>query len=179
MRNLLPFANRKKVKREYRLRLITLTLFMAASVVAIGSISILPTLFLSQSKKLSIENQAEFVERSIAHREAEVSLETLRDSRSRLALLATEDEQTTLTETIEVLCQCETTPLVDIDGFFYETFGGIAKINVTGVASTRDALLSYKGRLERSEIFSSVELPISNLARDRDIEFTITVEQTR
>ena len=152
---------------------------MAASVVAIGAISLLPALFLSQSKKVSIENQVEFVERSIALREAEVSLETLRNSRSRLAFLSEGSDSTELTEVLKALCQCETSPQITLNGLFYEELPGAPKVKVMGVAPTRDELLSYKDHLERSEHFSNIELPVSNLARDRDIEFMITVEGVR
>lgn len=42
-----------------------------------------------------------------------------------------------------------------------------------GVAVSRDSLLSYSKRLEGDTLFEKVDLPVSNFAKDRDIEFSL------
>lgn len=51
----------------------------------------------------------------------------------------------------------------------------IGPILLSGIASDRQTLASFRDRLLESEQIVSVDLPISNLANDSDIQFNITV----
>ena len=46
---------------------------------------------------------------------------------------------------------------------------------ISGDATTRQALADFRDRLLRQPEISDVVLPISNLAKDRDIKFSISV----
>jgi hypothetical protein len=48
-------------------------------------------------------------------------------------------------------------------------------IHVTGTAENRQALAAFRDRLLAQPEVASVDLPISNLAKDRDIQFTLSV----
>lgn len=52
---------------------------------------------------------------------------------------------------------------------------GVAPVTVSGTADDRQSLASFRDRLLAIEEVTSVDLPISNLARDKDISFTLTV----
>lgn len=52
---------------------------------------------------------------------------------------------------------------------------GVAPVTLVGVANNRQSLASFRDRLLAEEEVVSVDLPISNLASDKDIQFTITV----
>ena len=49
---------------------------------------------------------------------------------------------------------------------------------VQGIAPTREALVSYKNRLEGLTIGNKVELPISELAKSKDIRFSLRFTRT-
>lgn len=51
---------------------------------------------------------------------------------------------------------------------------GIAPIRISGVAADRQALAAFRDRALEEEQITVVDLPISNLAKDRDIPFEIT-----
>ena len=51
----------------------------------------------------------------------------------------------------------------------------IAPVSLTGIARDRKTLASFRDRLLAEEQIVSVDLPISNLASDSDIQFIITV----
>jgi len=48
-----------------------------------------------------------------------------------------------------------------------------AGVEEADLAASRDALLSFRRSLEGEQLFASVALPISDLARTRDISFTL------
>ncbi len=52
---------------------------------------------------------------------------------------------------------------------------GIEPVQITGKAVDRQSLASFRDRLLSQSVVSEADLPISNLARDKDIQFTLTV----
>lgn len=52
---------------------------------------------------------------------------------------------------------------------------GVAPIRISGTATTRQALASFRDSLLTQSQVASVDLPIANLAKDRDIQFSLTV----
>ncbi len=50
-----------------------------------------------------------------------------------------------------------------------------ASVTVQGVSSTRDSLLSFVKKLEQIESFKTVDLPVSNFTKDRNIHFTLNI----
>jgi Tfp pilus assembly protein PilN len=53
--------------------------------------------------------------------------------------------------------------------------GKVEKIQVQGVAPTRDVIARFKNSLESSPVFTKAEVPIADLARDVDVPFTVTI----
>ena len=51
----------------------------------------------------------------------------------------------------------------------------VREISISGTAASRQALADFRNRLREEDGVESVDLPISNLAKDRDIPFELTV----
>ena len=49
------------------------------------------------------------------------------------------------------------------------------KIEIRGVAATRDELLTFVNRLKNNPGFTSVDSPVTNILKDRENKFTITL----
>jgi hypothetical protein len=52
------------------------------------------------------------------------------------------------------------------------------EVVIRGTADTRDALVLFKRRLEQDPLISSVELPVSDLAKSKDITFALKLKTT-
>ena len=52
------------------------------------------------------------------------------------------------------------------------------QLALSGTASDRQTLLSFKAALVKTRIFSSVELPVSDFVDERDINFTMTLNSS-
>ena len=48
-------------------------------------------------------------------------------------------------------------------------------IAVTGIAKTRANLSNFQSAIENNVLFKSASLPLSNLTKDKDIPFSITI----
>lgn len=56
-----------------------------------------------------------------------------------------------------------------------ESGKGIAPVLLSGIASNRQSLSTFRDRLLSNENVTTVDLPISNLEKDKDIQFSITI----
>jgi hypothetical protein len=66
---------------------------------------------------------------------------------------------------------------ITIDQFSYtSTDSTHAEISLSGRSSTRESLASFVKSLKASKRFSSVDLPVSNLAKDKNIDFSISIK---
>lgn len=54
------------------------------------------------------------------------------------------------------------------------SFRGSAEFNVAGNAGTRNDLLEFIRRIEANDVVDEITSPISNLIKDRDIDFTLS-----
>ncbi len=48
-------------------------------------------------------------------------------------------------------------------------------VSVTGVAIDRESLLAFSKKLESDPLFDTVNLPVSNFAKDKNIQFSLTM----
>jgi len=134
---------------------------------------LLPSFFLSRAKEDVIHNQAKVTERSIAVREQEARATVLVEAKQKLEIFFVRAEHMMVSEIFDAIVMVKSRG-VQINGlFFHERGVEESEIVIEGISSTREALLSFKRSLEQESIFSLVDLPISNLASDKDIEFTI------
>ncbi len=51
----------------------------------------------------------------------------------------------------------------------------VTKLELVGRSSTRQALLDFIEKLKQNKTFTTVDSPISNLIKNRDLDFTITL----
>lgn len=49
-------------------------------------------------------------------------------------------------------------------------------VNISGIALTREGLLGFVKKLRSADQFKDVDLPVSNLAKYKDISFTLTLQ---
>ena len=64
-----------------------------------------------------------------------------------------------------------------ITGFSWVKVKDKITLSASGVATSRQSLITFGNRINASKDFSEVALPISNLAKDRDIDFQIKFSQ--
>ena len=175
MRNLLLPKDKKILYREYLLRLAVVVLVFLFFTLIAGIVFLSPSYFISQAKEKVISDQAEITKASIAAREQAASSVVLVEARQKLELLATHKAQPRITEIFRAVVLSKPDG-IQIIGLLYRERGEPGgEVVVGGVASKREILLSFQKVLEQEPLFETVVLPVSVLAPDQDIEFTITI----
>ena len=68
------------------------------------------------------------------------------------------------------------TPAISINQFGYTSLGkNTATMSIGGISQTRESLVSFVKSLNESGIFESVDSPISNFTKEKNIDFLITL----
>ena len=176
MSNLLPPQDKKRLLLEYDIRLLAVFLFLLLFTGLLASTFLLPSYFISQSKAASIERQSELLKRAITFRESDLSVASLVTTKQKLGGLSAIESKTPHIEVIGAIVR-STDSSVTVDALYYtKNADGSAELKLTGRALSRVALISFSDRLKKEPLFEQVDLPVSNLARDANIIFSITLK---
>ena len=173
MINLLPPEARRHVLTEYWLRVVSVWLLLL--VVAGGLILVLlfPSYIL-----LELQLQA----RQDTYQQVEVEQESFLSAQKDItranqqaALLADTADMISYTSVLETI-DLVRSPDISINQIVMSrTNGVLTQITLQGEAVTRDALAMFRNQIELQDLFANAELPLANLARDREVPFNITV----
>ncbi|HEY4498973.1 MAG TPA: PilN domain-containing protein [Candidatus Paceibacterota bacterium] len=174
--NLLPPALKAQLRREYRLRFTALfsifvffALFTGIVTGAPFGIAFLQDYLLSRQQSTKVNNY----EPSDEDKQMLADFQSLKNTLTALDPKRIEDP-VLFSELIKVVL-AEKPTQIRLQGFSLVSKSDSQKqLQISGVASTRESLVTFSKRLSVNTLFSGVDLPISNLSRKEDIEFSIT-----
>jgi Tfp pilus assembly protein PilN len=183
MRNLLTDNFKKTLRQEYLLRVLTVSLWLITGGFLIGALSLAPSFILIQSSHRTLQEQFTVLQSRVASKSDETASTPVALLEQKLALLSKEREKERLTEALLFVLQARGDAGVTFTSFSYTTASsgknaGQSELTLRGVAVSREALLSLKRALEADKRFKRVDLPVSNLAKERDIAFDIKLSGT-
>jgi len=173
MINLIPPDAQKQVKREYKIRVASVWLYLLGSAFLIIAILYAPTYVLLRSQLSSFSEE---YAQANTQDETFKELETAINAANETAKLLNTSSNMVLFSTIISELESLTTNGVDITNFMMSREGSVVNsIVINGDAVSRSSLSSFRDAIEASELFESATLPLSNFAKDRDIPFSITI----
>lgn len=175
MFNLLPKETKEAIRREYRLRLLAVVLFFGAATFLMASALLVPSLLLSRAKERATAAQYENLSKSIAIGEAAHLDETLTAARDTLKLVLPPPSGTPLYVLLARIAGAKPARLALHEVTVTTAASGKERLDLQGVAADRSVLLAFTDALEGLHLFEHVELPLGNLAKDADIDFSLTV----
>lgn len=176
MINLIPTAAKQNVIFEYWIRVGTVWLWLFITAMVVSILLLLPVYVLITTQISVYRDSANEAIEKMATFE-NVSLELAQATR-QAQLIMSSDQQATLSELIYLFRSLEGQGVELSDVSMTRMATGIAPIAIAGLAVDRRSLSDFRDRLLASDRISTVDLPISNLARDRDIQFSMTVTLT-
>lgn len=173
MINLIPGTAKKRVAHEYWVRVATAWFFLWSFALILGACVFIPAYVL-------INTQV-----SVYTESAKVAQETVDDYEKVSRDLTASGKQARV-----ILEASDKTPIHKYVSLFESLQGpgitlskislarddtGLSPVTLSGEASDRASLAAFRDRLLAEEVLKEVDLPISNLAKDSDIQFIITV----
>jgi hypothetical protein len=176
MFNVLPENLKAEIIKEYRIRLAVLCaaaifcceIFMLATFLPVAIFSVFQERMLRTevsslgASQITIDTNAVFAELEKVNK----TLDILGSQMYRPPILGVLNE---------ILKRRGTD--INLNHFSFKTNNDSMVINISGHAKNRESLVSFVKNLKQSEVFSSVDLPISDLAGSSDISFAITAKK--
>jgi hypothetical protein len=171
MFKLLPEETRAKVAGEYKLRRSVVIVTSAAIMFAVALGGLFPSYILSKVRQT--EAEALLAVPLIRENEGDLGVWLTGFNRKLHALSAVAEEEKASLAMERALA--ERRAGIRITQLNWSESEGAAALSLVGVASDRQALLSFETRLKDSGNFSEVMLPVSNLAKESNISFQINL----
>ena len=175
MFNLLPDNLKDKIKSEYRLRFWTVVLLLIIFLEVVLLVFIFPSWLTSFNKENDLISEVNKVNKSQLKNDTDPIIAEIRDLNLKLNII-----NTTL-QYREVLPLAGTIiskkpRAIRITGFDYAGTGtSTADVVVRGISATREDLVSFVKTLKDTKTFKDAVLPVSNLAKDKNISFSINL----
>ena len=175
MINLLPLEQKKKLHREYTLRLVLVIVSGFIMTTVIGTVLLLPSFLLSKVKERVVSNQASLLEKKADKETADTPNNILIITKRHLTALSEDVTETSPSLVISTALSHKPNGVIIKQVLLDKTPDGTL-LSIGGTAESRGQLTSFSSAIEGDALFTSVEFPVSNLAKDRDIDFTIKVK---
>ena len=177
MINLIPPVARKKVKREYWIRVVSVWMILVASALVMISLLKLPVYVLvnkqldafSSSYESAAENDQQF----------KLSEELIKDANDISTILSGDEDVYLFSDVITRIGELAGEGIGVNQFTLTREEGQVNLVIITGEADTRQRLADFKNDLEADSLFESAALPLSNLAKDVDIPFKIEIAPTK
>lgn len=176
MFKLLPHHEKVRLQKEYRVRLAVVALFFLFSVEVVGIAALMPSFFLSKVKDDQIKNEQKVLGALMEEeKDPQLALE-LERAKNQIRQLVVDEETVEVAKLFGIVNK-DRAPGISISSFDLDRKKeGEDELRIFGTASSRDALVLFNKTLETEELFTKVELPVSDLARNRDITFSIRIQ---
>jgi hypothetical protein len=172
MINLIPPSAKRGVTYEYWKRVITVWLYLASAALVILTVFLLPTQVVLRSE---IQTLTDIVNAGVDRvANYDISATELVEA-SGLARLLLENQATnTPSELINILTKHAGGTVV-LSNFQFTKLTTLGGITLSGMAQSRQALAQFRDTVTADAHFSAVNLPISNLIKDKDLLFSMEI----
>lgn len=177
MVNLLSKALIRARTRRYYARLITLLALVLTLVIGVGALLVLPSFFLARAAADESARYLAALEETVGLKERAGVTKAVGALVERVKTLKDFNTPIMVAYLIDLITGAAPRGIT-ITSFSIDRTGAGGRVVVSGSAATRDALLSFANALKSIKQFSGVALPVSSLARDKDVPFTLSFSYT-
>ena len=180
MLNILPFEEKKKLFREYRLRLSVVAIFAVSLLLLASLILLVPSYFLAMTKYSFVKDQVTKLEASQARTGQEKEVDTEIKKVNKKVALFLGDEKTPSAAPSEFILKVigMKNSTLRVYGLLYDVTVLRERLVLTGQAASRDGLATFVETLKKDKTFTLVDLPISSYVKSTNIDFSVVVERS-
>jgi len=173
MFTLLSEQHKKLLYRQYRTRLLCV-IFIFISGLFLSSIALLlPSYLALTTEDARLQSDIKSFLEQISEKNSKGLVTTLNEIKSIVALISPED--TKMYSVLKVILGKKPAGISITSIDYARNDGAPSSLSFQGVAASRSALIQFSKTLQSEKMFSSVSLPVSNLAKESDIKYSLTV----
>jgi len=175
--SLLPTKERAALRREYRIRVVIVFCFLLSVSGLIGVGALFPSFLFAVDEK---KTQVALLE-SIKKDDQDITVTKLelgfQKDNKIIQALSQEPKTPRPSSTIQSIISVR--GVVTLNSISVNTpVADALEVIIQGVAPNRDTLLAFKSRLEELVPGGEVELPVSDLAKSKNVSFSMRITQT-
>lgn len=172
MFTLLAEQQKKNLYKQYRLRLLIVSMLLLCVVLLISIGLLLPSHIILTIEKRALLEEKRGQDTMIKTEGSKDLQNTLAGIKDMLDMVA--PDRSAVFESLKVMMS-NRPPGVTFSSISYERgVNGPSSMTVGGNAITRTALLEFSKSLEKQKIWSDISLPIANLAKESKLTFSLT-----
>jgi len=178
--NVLPYEEKKLLRREYWMRLFTMFLNLIILASIISTFLLFPSYFLSKSKESLVESKLKVFNNENSNLTIDNVDKITKDINLKLNILNESNPPYEVSDKVlNNILSSRTKGITFTQILFNKKINEsetISDLTVYGVAANRDSLRNFKTALDNNPNFSEVNLPISNFLEKSDLSFTISIK---
>lgn len=177
MINLTPNQEKKKLIKDFYMRLIIVFFFSLGIAILFSTLALVPAYILAR-QNINIEKKNMANIKQIQNSKIdEKTLSNIGKLNSRLTIIEkSKNKDFTISEKIVNDIILKKNSNIKIDKFnFEENIESGKTLKIEGLANTREKLLAYRKSFENDPRFSKVDLPITSFIKSTDIKFNLTL----
>lgn len=179
MRNLLPTENTRTLLGEYYARLAIVGGLLLSLALVVGILSLTPSFLSLNTQERILIDQMRFADNRLAEEGGDVPGAALEQARREIAFLEAHTAESYISSRIAALLNERPEGIRVTSISFRASEGdGASSLTLSGVSATRENLIAFKQQMEKQTDFESVRLPVSNLAEERDLPFSVIITGT-
>lgn len=176
--NLLLEQDKQDIKKGLKNRFIIVLLGAVSCAFIIGIILLLPAYFISDAK-LSTNDIPKNLAENAETNSADKSLDIPNEISTKIDLINSNINSKNISDYIKDITKLlpenlKINSIVFLDEQTFQNVKGL-QINVSGISSDREVLLSFVKALKESNNFSSVFVPVSDFTKNTDVTFNINI----
>ena len=176
--NLLPQTEKENIKKGFRRRFVVVVLLLIVASLAISTVLLVPAYIFAQARFAEITAESDFVKHQSEASVVDVA-NVPTEINTKLKVFQDIVNRKTFIESANDLINIKPLDVI-VESISYgrnlELGGkGATKIQLSGIAGDRKSLITYTANLKESGKFSQVDVPVSNLTKDKNVPFSMTL----
>lgn len=179
MFNLLPENLRVDIKKEYFIRKVVLSLIFVIFLQIVFFIFILPSWLISSYKEKEVVAKGEEMNKYLSSLNVASTTSNIRAINQKLAVIDGALSYPEMVPLIKNILSKRTSAIKIVDVVYISNGEKSASVSIKGKSETRESLLSFVKSLQDTNLFKSVDLPISNLTKDKNLSFSVEIKIER
>ncbi len=179
MFNLLPENLRVNIKKEYFVRKVVLSLVFVIFLQTVFLIFIFPSWLISSYKEKEVVSRGEEMNKYLSSLNVASTTSNIRMINQKLAVIDGALSYPEMVPIIKNILSKRTSAIKIVDVVYISDGEKSASVSIKGKSETRESLLSFVKSLQDTNLFKSVDLPISNLTKDKNLSFSIEIKIDR
>ncbi len=175
MFNLIPENLRKNIVSEYRLRLVVVSIVFLILIQISFLIFLFPSWLVSYYKEKDFSVQSDEINKSLSALDIASTTNFIKSLNTKLGIINDTQEYPRFVPIVDEVLSKKTASIRISGIYFSDNSATTAVLTLEGIGDTRESLVSFADSLKTIPHFKKVDLPISNLAKDKNIDFTISI----